>query len=106
MSRESPGRGMGGDATAGFQDVAGDGEFMGGCADVAECIMQDEVFEMDEFPIDPERSMCLEEMRALQKALTDGGTGDALIETGKRDGGLGDRPQQALDGQSGDIVRH
>ena len=97
---------MGGDAATGFQDVAGDGEFVGGSTDVAECIMQDEVLEMDEFTIDPERCMRVEEMRALEKALTDGGTGDALVETGKRDGGLGDRLQQALDGQFGGIIRH
>ena len=44
MNRERPGRGMSGDAAAGFQDVAGDGEFVGGCADVPELVMQDEVF--------------------------------------------------------------
>lgn len=97
---------MGGDATAGFQDVAGDGEFVGRCADISKRIMQDEVLEMDEFAIDPERGMRLEEMRAPQKALTNRGTGDTLVETGKRDSGLGDRPQQALDGQFGEIVRH
>ena len=106
MGRESPTRRMGSDAAAGFQDVAGDGEFVGGCADVAEGIMQDEVLEMDEFTVDPERSMRVEEMRALEKALTDGRTGNALIETGERDPSLGDRPQQALDRQFGQIVRH
>lgn len=95
---------MGGDATAGFQDVAGDGEFVGGGADISKRIMQDEVFEMDKFALDPERGMCLEEMRALEKALTDGGAGNALVEAGEHDGGLGDRPQQALDGQFGEIV--
>jgi hypothetical protein len=89
---------MGRDATTGFQDVAGDGELVGGCADVAKGIMQDEVFEMDEFTIDPERGVRVEEMRALKKTLADGGAGNALVETGKRDSGLGDRPQQALDG--------
>ena len=76
---------MGGDASAGFQDVAGDGEFVGGGTDVAKGIMQDEVLEMDEFAVDPERGLRLEEMRALEKALTDGRTGDALVEAGKRD---------------------
>lgn len=85
---------MGGDATAGFQDVAGDGEFMGGSTDVPERVMQDEVFEMNEFTVDPERGMRVEEMRALEKAITDGRAGNALVETGKRDGSLRDRPQQ------------
>ena len=97
---------MGGNATSGFQDVAGNGEFMGGGTDISKRIMQDEVLEMDKFAVDPQRGMRVEEMRALEKTLADGGTGDALIETGKRDGCLGNRPQQALDGQSGEIVRH
>lgn len=77
---------MGGDATAGFQNVAGNGEFVGRCADVAKGIMQDKVFEMDKFPIDPERGMRVEEMRALEKALADRRTRNALIETNKCDG--------------------
>ena len=85
MSRERPGRGMGGDATAGFQDVAGNGEFVGGCADVSKRVMQDKVFEMDELSIHPQRGMRLEKMRALKKALADRRAGDALVETGKRD---------------------
>lgn len=88
---------MGGDAASGFQDVAGDGELVGGCADVAKGIMQDEVLEMDEFAIDPERGVRVEEMRAPEKALTDGRAGDPLVEPGKRDRGLGDRPQQYLE---------
>ena len=97
---------MGGDASAGFQDVAGDGEFVGRRADISKRIMQDEVFEMDEFAIDPERGMRLEEVATLEKAFADGGAGNTLVEPGKGYGGLGYRPQQALDGQSGEIVRH
>ena len=44
MGSERPSWRMGGDASAGFQDVAGDAEFVGGCADVPELVMQDEVF--------------------------------------------------------------
>ena len=79
---------MGGDATAGFQDVAGDGEFVGGGTDVAKRVMQDEVLQMDKFAIDPERGMRVEEMRALEKAIADGRAGNALVEPGKRDGGV------------------
>jgi len=88
---------MGGNATAGFQDIAGDGEFVGGRADVAKRVMQDEVFEMDEFAINPERGVRFQEMRALEKALADGRAGNALVETGKNDRCLGDRPQQYLE---------
>lgn len=87
---------MGGNASAGFQDVAGDGEFVGGRANVAKRVMEDEVFEMDEFAIDPERGVRVKEMRALEKAIADGRAGDALIKAGKRDGGVGNWPQQAL----------
>ena len=85
MGRESPTRRMGGDAASGFQNVAGDGEFVGGCTDISKRVMQDEVLQMNEFTVDPERGMRVEEMRAFEKALTDGRTGDALIETGKSD---------------------
>lgn len=68
--------------------------------------MQDEVLEMDELAVNPERGMCLKEMGTLEKALTDRRTGDTLIEAGKRNPCLGDRSQQALDGQFWKIVRH
>ena len=89
---------MGGDAATGFQDVAGDGEFVGGGADIAKRVMQDEVLEMNEFTVDPERGMRVEEMRALEKALANRRVGDALIEPSKGDRCLGDWPQQAPDG--------
>ena len=50
--------------------------------------------------------MRVEEMRALEKANADGRAGNALVETGKSDGGVGNWPQQALDGQFSEIVRH
>ena len=40
---------------------------------------------MTEFTVDPQRSMRVEEMRALEKALADGRAGNALIKTGKCD---------------------
>ncbi len=39
LEKRAPRPGMGGDATAGFQDVAGDGEFVGGGADISKRIM-------------------------------------------------------------------
>ncbi|MBW8446615.1 MAG: hypothetical protein K0M49_13385 [Arenimonas sp.] len=95
---------MGGDAASGFQDVAGDCEFVGRCADIPERVVQDEVLEMDEFTVDPERSMHLKEMGTLEKALTDRRTCNSLVEAGERDRCLGNRPQQALDGQFREIV--
>ena len=52
---------------------------------------------MNEFTVDPQRSMRVEEMRALEKALADRRAGDALVETGERDPSFGDRPQQYLE---------
>lgn len=91
---------MGGDAASGFQDVAGDGQFVGGGTDVPEGVMQDQVFEMNEFTVDPERGMRIEEMRALEKALTDGRPGNAFVETGKRDGCCGFYFQISIRGMS------
>ena len=76
---------MGGNATAGFQDIAGDGQLVGGCADVSEGIVQDKVLEMDQFAIDPERGMRIEEVRALEKTFSDRRPSDPLVEAGKRD---------------------
>lgn len=76
---------MGGDAASGFQDVAGDCEFMGGCANIAGGVMENEVFEMNQFTIDPQRCARVGEVRAFDKTLAHGRTGNALIETGQCD---------------------
>jgi len=76
---------MGGDALASFQDIAGDGELVSGGVDVAKRVVQDEVFEMNELTLDPERGVGVEEMRALEKAFADGRAGNSLIKTGKCD---------------------
>jgi len=70
------------DATARFQDVAGDGQFVGGGADIARGVVEDEVFEMHEFAIDPQRGTGVGEILAFNPALTNWRTGDALVETG------------------------
>jgi hypothetical protein len=45
---------MRGDAPARAQNIAGNGQFVGGCADVAGGVVQDKVFEMDKFAVDPQ----------------------------------------------------
>ncbi|MHC2296147.1 hypothetical protein ACVJBD_000353 [Rhizobium mongolense] len=55
LGRQCPAGRLGRNASAGFQDVAGDGEFVGRSADVAGGVVEDEVFEMDEFAVDPQR---------------------------------------------------
>ena len=58
-------------------------------SDVVACIMQHQVFEMDEFAIDPQRGAGIRELAALDKALPDRRTGDPLVETRQRDAGCG-----------------
>ncbi len=45
--------------------------------------MEDEVFEVDEFAIDPERSAGVSEVLALEPSTADRRAGDALIEAGE-----------------------
>ncbi|KAF5881348.1 hypothetical protein FY112_30675 [Rhizobium sp. PEPV16] len=72
---------MRGDAPAGAQYVAGDGEFVGGGADIAGGVVENEVFEMDEFAVDPQRSAGVGELAALDPARADRRAGDAFVET-------------------------
>ncbi|TCL89535.1 hypothetical protein C8J38_11226 [Rhizobium sp. PP-WC-2G-219] len=51
--------------------------------------MEDEVFEMHEFAVDPQRGAGVGELAALDKALPDRRAGDALVETRQRDTGVG-----------------
>ncbi len=84
MSRECLTRWMSGDVSAGFQDVAGDGEFVGRCAEVAQRVMQDEVLELHEFAVDQKRGIRVEEMRAREKSLANRRAGNALGEPRER----------------------
>jgi hypothetical protein len=54
---------------------------MGGRANIFRGIVQDEVLEMDELAIDPQRSTGVGEMGALDPSRSDRRAGDALIET-------------------------
>ena len=47
--------------------------------------MEDEVFEMDEFAVDPQGSTGVSEMLAFKEARADGRAGDTLVETGQSD---------------------
>jgi len=91
---QGPAGGMRSDATAGFQDVASDRQFVGGGADIASGVMENEVFEMDEFAVDPEGRTGISEVGALNPALTDRRAGDALVKTGQGDTGVKSRPHQ------------
>ena len=53
---------------------------MGGGADIAGGIVKDEIFEMDEFAVDPQRGAGVGEMRAFDKAFADWRTGYSFVE--------------------------
>ena len=72
--------------SAGAQHVAGDGEFVG--AGIAERVVMDEVFEVDEFAVDPQRGKGIGKMHALEKAAPDRRASNPLVETGQSDTGV------------------
>lgn len=69
-------------------------------------IMQDEVLDMDELAIDPQRGAGIGEMHALDPSLTDRGAGNSLVEARQGRSRIGKRLKQALDGQFRKIVTH
>jgi hypothetical protein len=79
---------VGGDAPAGAQHVTGDCQFVGGRANILRGAMEDEVFKIDEFTVDPQRGAGIGEMGPFDKTLTDRRAGDALVETGQCDCGF------------------
>jgi len=79
---------------------------VGGSADVAETVVEDEVFEVDEFAVDPQGGAGVGEVLPFEDARTDEGAGDALVETAESAAGVGDGFQQGGDGQFGEIVKH
>ena len=97
---------MGGNAPAGAQHIAGDGEFVGGCANIAGGVVEDEVFQVNEFAVDPERCTGIGELGALEEALTDRRTGDPLVQTRQSDTGFESRPHQGCHADFREIVRH
>jgi len=50
--------------------------------------VEDEVFEMDEFAVNPQRGAGIGKRLPLNPASADRRTGDALVETGERDAGV------------------
>jgi hypothetical protein len=62
---------------------------VGGCAGIAKGVVEDEVFEMDKFAVDPEGRTGVGEVLAFEEAGADRRAGDALIETGECETGCG-----------------
>lgn len=58
---------------------------MGGCADVAGGIVEDEVFEVNKFAVDPQRGAGVGKLGSFEEARADRRTGDALVQTRERE---------------------
>ncbi|MNV41024.1 hypothetical protein D3C71_1326460 [compost metagenome] len=94
VGRVGPAGWLGGDPPAGSQYVTSDCQLMGRCANIPRGVMEDEVFEMDELAVDPERRTGVGELGALDPSLTHRRTGDALVQTRQSDTGIESRPYQ------------
>lgn len=97
---------MGGNAPASAQHIAGDGEFVGGCANIAGGVVEDEVFQVNEFAIDPQRGAGIGELGALDPALADLRTGHPLVQTRESDAGVKSRLHQGCYADFREIIRH
>ncbi len=97
---------MGGDATGGVQDIAGNGEFMGGCSGVSERVVKDEAFEMHQPTVDPQRGAGVGEVLAFEKASPDGRARNALVQTGKGYAGVKSRPHQGCHADFRKVASH
>ena len=94
------------DPPAGAQHVTSDCQLMGRCANIPRGVMEHEVFEMDEFAVDPQRGAGIGELGAFEEANADGRTGDALIKTGECDAGVESRSHQGCHADFREIVSH
>ena len=106
LGRKRPVRRLRGDPPAGAQHVTSDCQLMGRCANIAGSVMENEIFEMDEFTVDPKRGAGVGELGSFQEACTDRRAGDALVETRKRGTGVESRPHQSCDTDFREIVSH
>ncbi|ARS66147.1 hypothetical protein CN204_17925 [Sinorhizobium meliloti] len=68
--------------------------------------MEDEVFQVDEFAVDPQRGAGVGEVRSFEEALVDRRTGNPLVETGQRDAGVESRSHQGAHVDFREIVSH
>gem|GEM_PF-2362966 len=91
---------------AGAQNIAGDGEFVGWGAGIAKGVVEDEVFEMDEFAIDPQRCAGVSEILAFGPALPDRRAGDALVQAREGNTGVERRSHQGIYADFRNIVSH
>ncbi len=91
---------------AGSQHVASDGEFVGWGAGIAKGVVEDEVFEIDEFAVDPQRGAGVSEVLPFKEAGANRRAGDALVQTRQSNTGVKSRPHQGIHADFREIIRH
>ncbi|SCB36031.1 hypothetical protein GA0061101_1094 [Rhizobium lusitanum] len=79
---------------------------MGRRANIAGSVVEDQVLEVDQFPVDPQRGAGVGELGAFEEARADRRTRDALVETGERDAGVESRSYQGTHADFREIVSH
>lgn len=97
---------MAGDPPTRVQDVTGDCQFVGGCANISDIVVEDEIFEMDKFAVDPQRCAGVAEMGTLDPALSDRRTGDTFVQARQFDTGAECRLQQCCHADFCEIASH
>lgn len=93
-------------AAPGAQHGVGPGELVGRSADVHVGVVQDEVFDMHELAVEPQRGRRVGKMQTLDKTVTDRAFVHPLVEPGQKVFGAGERPDQGGQGQVGKILSH
>jgi hypothetical protein len=68
--------------------------------------MEDEVFKIDEFAVDPQRGAGVGKVGAFEEALTDWRTGDALVQARERHTSVKCWPHQGCHADFCEIVSH
>jgi hypothetical protein len=59
--------------------------------------MEDEVFQVDEFAVDPQRGAGIGELGSFEEACADGRTRDALVQSREGETSVESRPHQYLE---------
>jgi hypothetical protein len=69
-------------------------------------VVEDEVFEMDELAVDPQRGAGIGEVHPFEEACADARTGDTLVQTREGNAGVESRPHQSCHADFREIVSH
>ncbi|RWQ31934.1 MAG: hypothetical protein EOS21_31445 [Mesorhizobium sp.] len=93
-------------AAPGAQHGVRPGELVCRSADVHVGVVQDEVFWMDEFAVEPQRRGRVGKVLAFDKTVAQRAFVHALVEPGQKVFGASERLQQGVQGQISEFVSH